>query len=722
MPIPRIASLGRAAVAATAAVLAASPAAADTLVRARVVVDATNPSAVVLKESLDWTAQGGTTRTDLAFFLARAVDVTEVRSEGAALTVRSEDVAGAPLRKWVVRPSVPLASGATRTLDVTATVASGAVPGIQVDANGGFLLPGSGWFPALAAETDEILPHTTEFRLPAGWSGIACGTRPQPQAPWSATSPGRPYAAWGEYRTEDATSGEARFTTWRRASGPVPRLDQVAKLISNLQVAMGEAPGGGPWKLVDVGHAVAAGGQRTLFYDEAVVAAAKVGELTTVDRDLASGLAAAHWDEAMRFFGSQAAWLSGAFPRYLGDVALLTEDRSDDSWRTERRLIGDRRTTFLAKKVADRPLKGLSPHAPEAPAILDGRGALVVHKAAEACPTKAYWISFLREFRGTHDGERVEWPDLQRELEKKLPGQHKFLPPFLETTGVPDFVVSSHGPSSKGSQGQRYRVEVKNLGRVAAYAEVACYTSKDVLMRTTRLFVEPGQARAVLFGDARLIGRIRIDPRGTTLQSSVEGEQVDVKSTASTAVADYVPAFEFSVGEPAARRVHGLRVELDGITITNFDGTLQWWETRQGPSGAVLLGTGHVTIAPTGEFSAPFKAAMGKDRVEFDGTDFFVRFPLATWQKLQPQLGEAIEASEAQAQASRRIFMYDHCFPTFFADKGRAQVPPPGGALVIFGLGGGEFRGFVRQPLPDGHVQMRMWDHLRGTVVWESTL
>lgn len=533
MRIRRTALRGRAFVAVAVTTLLAGSAAADTLLRARIVVDATKPSAVVLRQSLDWSAQGGAPRTELSFFLARGIDVTGVRSGGADLTVRSEDVPGAPLRRWIVRLAVPLPPGATRPLDVSSTVTTAPLPGFRANEEGGYFLPGSGWFPAIAAETDEILPHVTEIVLPEKWSGVACGAQTHAGSPWAATSPGRPYAAWGEYRTESVSSDGVTFTAWRRAgsSGTVPRLGNVAKIAAALATDLGESPGS-TWKLVDVGHRVVAGGQRTLFFDESVAASADPGELTTVDRDLAGGLAAAYWDEALRFFGPQSAFLSGALPRYLGDAALVALDRSDATWRTERRLVGERRAAFLAGKAKDRPLRGLARQAQEAALILAGRGALVAHMAAEACPSPSSWIAFLRGFRQANVGGRVEWANMQRALESQFPNQHAFLPTFLETTALPDFVVVSHAPASGGLQGDRYRVEVQNRGDAAGYAEVAGYTSKDELVRTTRMFLEPGQSRAVLLGDARLIARIRIEPRGTTLQSSVDGEQVDVQTAA----------------------------------------------------------------------------------------------------------------------------------------------------------------------------------------------
>ncbi|MFN8178189.1 MAG: hypothetical protein U0167_09680 [bacterium] len=712
---------------ALAAAACATPATADMLGRARITVDASKPPAVELQESFDWSAQGGAPRPELAFFLARSIQVKSAKSQGAALALRSEGVAGAPMTKWIVKLPTPLAPGAARSIDLVASVAAGGAPGIRADAKGGCLLPGSGWFPAISIETDEMPPHVTEIRVPAGWVGVACGVQSTPGTPWAAAKSGRPYAAWGNYQVQKASEGGVEFVAYRRAgaTGALPRLANLSKILSALTTGLADAPGTGPWKLIDVGGGTVGGGQRTLFWDESAAAIASKDVPSVVDRDLAGGLAAAYWNEAIRFFGPQAAFLSGALPRCVGDASALTLDASDDRWRSEARIVGDRRSIYLKARAKDRPLKGLVRQAPEAATVLDGRGALVAHMAADACqgtsPTSA-WISFLRDFRKAHEGERAEWADMARALDKQFPNQHKFLTPFLETTNVPDFVLGAHGPSKRGALGERYSVQILNRGQAAAYAELACYTAKDRLLRSTRVFLEAGAKSTVLLGDARLIARLRLEPRGTTLQSSIDGEQADLGAPPPENVADFTPAFQFSVGDRAMHEVHGLDIQLDGITVRGFDGALQWWETYHGPSGAVMLGKGHVVIAPTGEFAAAFKKTMGKDTLEFDCTDFFLRFPLATWKQISPKLGAAVDSKTQADLSARRTFMFEHCFPTYFAEKDLAEVPPPGGALVIAGLAGGEWRGFVRQQRPDGKVFMRLWDHLRGTVLWEATL
>jgi hypothetical protein len=51
----------------------------------------------------------------------------------------------------------------------------------------------------------------------------------------------------------------------------------------------------------------------------------------------------------------------------------------------------------------------------------------------------------------------------------------------------------------------------------------------------------------------------------------------------------------------------------------------------------------------------------------------------------------------------------------------RAEVPPAGGSLVTFTASGGELRGLVRIPRPDGRITVRFWDQLSGKTIWEDT-
>ena len=694
---------------------------ADSLVRARIVVDATVPAAVTVQQELQWNAEGGKPRTELAFHLAPGMDVTAVRSEGAALKFRKEDVPGAALKRWVVSLAVPLSPGSSRPLVVETRLVPGGLPGIRADADGGTLLPGSGWFATLLPESDELPPHTTEFKLPAGWTGLACGTRAAGETKWTAL-PGRPYAVWGAYLATEATAGGKKFSVWSRKGGGEPTdLPRLAALIDAIGAGVGEAPGTGPWKLVDVGRGVVAGGQRTLFWDPAAVAAAKGDAADLAMRDLAGGLAAAHWQEALRFQGSLAAFLAGGMSRYLGDAAATALDNTDDRWRTEAKLVGARRAAFLAARSGDRPLAGLAPQSAEAATILDGRGALVAHVMAEACPSATYWIAFLNSFRAQKLGHVVTGPEFLEALDAMYRNQHTFIKPYLETTDLPDFEIGTHEPSTAG-QGDRYLIEVVNRGKADGWAEIAIYDAKDHLIRSARRFVPAGETNSILMGDAARLARIRIDPRGITPQPAVVNEDVKVKPTAGADPAAYVPAFSFSPGEATFRRVDGMDLQLDGVRITGFTGYIQWWETYHGPSGAVLLGKGTVEIAPTGRFQASFRKAMGKDGLSFTAEDLFLRFPLATWEKIRSQMGDPVDDATKSSLSGRRQFVFEHCFPAFFSEGMLAQVPPPGGALVVFGLGGEEWRGFARQPLPNGLVHMRLWDHLRGTTLWEEKL
>ncbi len=699
-----------------------APAHADGLVRARVVVDATDPAAVKVRQELQWNAEGGTPRTELAFHLAPGVEVTAAQSEGTALRFRGEAAAGGATKRWVVNLAVPLAPGASRPLVVETRVPADGTPGMYCGAKGGYLLPGSGWFASLGPDVLEIPPHVTEFVLPAGWDGIACGTRAAGDAKWTAT-PGRPYAVWGAYRSVEASAGKQSFVVWRReGSGEAPRLARIAELIDAVGIAVGDAPGSGAWKLVDVGRGVAAGGQRTLFWDERAVAAASGDDVLGVERDLASGIGIAHWQEALRFTGEQSAFLGGGLSRYLGDAALVALDSSgDEAWRVDARIIGPRRAAFLAGLAKDRALAGLSPFAADAPRVLDTRGALVAHMFAEACPTRPLWLRVLYGQRRDRQGGTLTITEFLAALDERFRNQHRFLAPYLAGTDLPDYVLAGHEASDFGS-GDRLKIDVANRGTATGWAEVATYTVDGRMLRSTRLLVGPGETRSVLMGDASRIGRIRLEPRGTALQSAVGSEDVSLTPSAGATAESHVPAFPFAPEGSGMRKVENLTLALDGIEIRGFSGLLQSWETHHGPSGAVLLGKATVEVHPGGPFAEAFRAKMGRETLTFSAEDLFLRFPVAAWEKIRPALGAAEPEPLPAAVAGRRQFVYEHSFPTRFAEGALAQVPPPGGALVVFGLGGEEWRGYSREPLPNGKVVVRLWDHLRGTPIWEATL
>jgi hypothetical protein len=135
------------------------------------------------------------------------------------------------------------------------------------------------------------------------------------------------------------------------------------------------------------------------------------------------------------------------------------------------------------------------------------------------------------------------------------------------------------------------------------------------------------------------------------------------------------------------------------------------------------LGDATVEIAPTGAFAASFRKAMSKDRVTFRGRDLFVRFPPGMWPKLDAQLGKPA-AAQAELNA-RRKSTFENSFLNGFHEYNRAQVPPPGAALIVFTLvdsSPAEWRAYIREPLPDGTVRSRLWDRLRRNTLWESTL
>lgn len=696
---------------------------ADTLLRAKTRVDATDPKSVVITHDVGWNAQGGSPRSEVAFYLAADLEVTEVRSEGAVLVARAEAVPGTTLKKWRVRLPVPLSAGSTRPLVVSARVVRPGGRGLRADASGGCLLPGSGWFPSLAPNSDEIVAHATEFALPAGQRGIACGG--PSGSSWLAAQPGRPYAVWGTYQFTAHTAGGVEFNVWRKSAeskAPV-RLEKLARLVEAFDTGLGPASGSAAWKLVDVGGDEIAGGQRTLFWNEAR-AAADPERITLFDRDLSCGLAASFWEEAFRFGGDYAVFAARGISRELGDATAATLDASDDRWKTEALFLKDRRATFVASRSVDRALRNLPLHSQATPAVVNGRAALVAHLAAEGCPGLTYWVKALGDFRKENLAQTATWEQLVAFVGRKYPNQHAFIAPFLDGTDVPDFVLGEHGPSKEGSTGQRYKVEVVNRGKVAGPVDVATFTKDGHLVRIVRTLLEPGQSRSILFGDARRIGQIRLDPRSMTPQYAFENEEARVEQGVNADTTPFVPAFVFGLRSPVSRRVDAFALELEGLKISEFKGSVFLYETHHGPSGAVLVGEGTVDIAPSGAFAAPFRAAMGKEHLTFRGRDLFVRFPLDAWPKIEAQLGDPVPPGEQPDLGARRQTAYEHSFPNGFHQDSRAQVPPPGSALVVFTLEGseGEWRGYIREPLPDGRVRVRIWDHLHRTTIWESTL
>jgi hypothetical protein len=555
-------------------------------------------------------------------------------------------------------------------------------------------------------------------------TGIACGVRTSTDGPWTATNPARPFAAWGRFSHDEVGEGDSRTGIYRRPErqGDVPQLARIERVIEALEVALGEPCGSGQWTFVDVGHGILDGGQRTVFWDEALFtqgAGAEEGVSLEV-RDLAGAIASSFWTECLRFRGELAAWLSRAIALYLGDVACLASypDYNDDM---ELLVIGSRRSEFLAHLTEDRPLAGLIPVSAEAVRVLATRGALAVHMAAESGASRTMWLYVLRQFREAHIADGASWSEFLDHALQKTPGLDRFLVPLLETTDLPDFRIVSHGPA-KGKFQDRLRVEVENDGKIESAVEVAVYTHKGYKIRSARLAVAPGDSRAILFKDPELVGRIALDPRGYLLQSELSGETVTIPMPeGGIEVAPFVPSYEFHAHIGDARAVTGFQLELDGITILDFEGTVIPWRTYQGPSGGALVGEGRVLIKPGGEFAQGFSEDLGRAELHYGAADMWVRFPLAAWNKIEPQLRGSIDPEDRSELLHSNRQIHTFSFSTYFFEELRAQIPPPGSALVIFTTEGEERLGFVREPLPDGRVHMRFWDHLRQTTLWEET-
>ncbi len=700
-----------------AVLFAAQSSFADAILRDRITLDATDPAAVKVGHSLDWTADvQGTPRTELTFHLARGVDVTAVRSEGAALTVTSAEVSGTSLLAWTVQLPVPIPQGDSRGLEIDTEIRDAGVAGIHLSADGGALLPGSGWYPAVRAEGDELLAHATSFQLPEGFQGVAAGT-PATGGLSGTEVAGRPFAAWGKWTRSEFSAGGVDFVAYRTGgkTGAPARMESVASIIEALQLPLGEAEGRGPWILADVGNQMLGGGQRALLLDEAHWLNGQ--PLRT--RDLAGAVAASFWTESMRFSGPYASLFSRALPMFLGDVAAIALDRSDERWRTEAKLAGARRAAFLADRPKDRKLEGLIPAADGAKHVLETRGALVWHMTADAVASLTHFISFLGDFREGFHGSNVDAEVFGNEVGRKFPNQHDFIAPFLDGTDLPDFAISSHGESEKDQARDRYRVEVENRGAVAASIEVGTFTKDDKLIRTFRLMVEPGQKRAVLFRDRGRVARVALDPRKLVLQSDVSGESIDVSAGRTLDDTPFIPAFRFSRGEHEFRHVTGLDIPLTGARIENFTGHVQWYETHHGPSGLLMFGEGRVVIEPPAPQADSFRQQMGRAALSFDSPQMWVRFPVSTWQTIGPVI-EAADTPEEQPKDHIARFMYSHSFPTYYHEDQLAQVPPDGGELIILSLGGTERRGWVRVPNADGTVFSRLWDQLRGETLWED--
>jgi hypothetical protein len=701
---------------------------ADGLSRATLTVDATRGAEVSIEGEFVWTAEGRQPRTTLEMYLAKAVRLTSVTADGRELATASEPVSGSDLEKWTVRLDVPLAPGTSRTLRYRAALSASSMPGIRVSGSSGYLLPGSGWFPSVSPWTAERVTHSVTFRLPSGSVGVAAGSLPGGASEvWTCTTPARPFAAWGEFervvRTDEHPDGTATFEIYRRRgrSGDVPAFDRLTRIIDHLRTGLGAESGTGAWKIVDVGDGVVAGGQRAIFWDEGALAKSTGRERTIAERDMAGAAAASFWSENFAFSGDLAAWLSTSFDRHLGDLAVISLDTSDDRWATEALVVGSRRDAFATGQAQDRPLQGLTPTGATAAWSLETRGTLVAHLAAEVVPDRPRWMSFLAGVRPKFAGKALDWAAFKQELSANFPNQHTFLMPFLDSTDLPDFRISDHG-AQEAKLKPRYRVEVENVGSVTAFAELSTFTTANQLLRTTRIQLEPGKKRAVLFADLDRMARVTVDARGMTPQVAYTDETIELQPSPEPGQGAYVPAFPFEGRLTEARAIEDFDLELDGVALENFSGYLLPYSTHHGPSGACLFGTGTVVIRPTeAKLSRSFHDAFSVTSLSFVGTELWIRFPLATWSKIEAQLHGRVDADQAVAFRSLQHQIYSFSFPTYFYDEERAQIPPPGSAVVIFTDQAGERRGVAHVAAKDGKTTMRYWDHLHNETLWEET-
>jgi len=326
----------------------------------------------------------------------------------------------------------------------------------------------------------------------------------------------------------------------------------------------------------------------------------------------------------------------------------------------------------------------------------------------------------LGDFRRNHAGATVDLATFREVLARSFVTHHKALWPLFETTEVPDFRIHSHGRGT-GQRSNRYRVEVENRGPVAGSVEVVTLTAEGTRMRGTSLLIPPSDKRAVFFDRPGHIGRIALDPRGTTLQSDLSDQFVELTPGVPTPAELLVPSFGFHGGSHTGQEVKDFDLDLGDVSIVGFNGYLAPYRTYHGPSGAVLMGRGEVRIEPSGAFAAGFESALGQRSLSFFGVrDMWIRFPLSAWAEIEPLLGE--EATENEDELfHRRNRVYQYMFNSYFADGARAQVPPPGSAVAIFIDEGDQWHGIVRHTLPTGRVEMRLWDHLQNKTIWEET-
>lgn len=692
--------------------LVAPPAArADRVTHADVAVDAKPAGADV---TYDLTLSADAARPSLTLYLAADMKVGSASVAGKSVQPSSEPMKDTRLVAWTLPAGLKAGDNAVR---ITATVAPGNAPGLRLGDGGGMLLPGSGWFPRVDPHADELTASTVSFTLPDGWKGIAAGT--SADGKWTATT-GRPYAVWGPYKNSSVTGtpkgGSAMtFSLWQRSEGgtPAPDAATVAKLLDALQIGLGDAAGTGDWKMVEVG--AVSGGLRTLFWGGSPPENPSIR-----DRDLAGALAAGFWTDSVLFRGNRAAFLARAIPLQVGDATVSAVSGEEDNTALEAVTIGSRRTAFIKSIAKDRPLDGLVDVSDGAGYVLSTRGALVAHMLAESWQSRSRWMIDLRSFLDANRGKTADWDAFSGIIFWKT---KELMEPFFTTTDLPDFRILSQGVEDTKLGGRRYAVEIENRGKVGASTELATFDSMGRLVHTTRVFLEAGGERTMKFADPEPVARIEADPRGTIPQADISGERVEVKPIAPRTAEDLakrVPSFSFQQ-EPLARRAKGLNLELDEVSIKNFDGWVVPFSTHHGPSGACLLGTATLTIHPEGDGAAPFKAEMHVSELSYpDARDLWIRFPLSAWDQIKPQLGDPITNEDRQKVLNLQNWVYNFSFPTYFFEGTEAQVPPAGSSLVVFRKGEDDWDGYVRQPLPDATVLRRLWNHLATQTIWED--
>ncbi len=692
---------------------------AASLRRAKIAIDATSaaPSATV---ELTMAADSPKPATSADLYLATASSITKATLEGQPVRLSSSEVPGASLRKWTLGLPLALTRESSRVVVLNLALSKEAF-GVGPE-DGGALLPGSGWFPSTSPNADAILPHSTSFVLAQGMQGAACGSVASPGGVWTATTSGRPFAVWGGFTTSADTHRSTKIEVWRRPgdAGDDRALDFVASIWERLTVDLG-APCGGSLRVVDVGNGVVAGGQNTLLWDESRWKAASAPpESHLAGRDVATALAASFWNDCAAFAGDDAGWLSRSIQEQVGDTEYTASLYSPHPEQIEAVLGESRRDLFMSVRSKDHALRGLLPASSEGSALLRSRGALVAHMIAESCPSRATWFRVLESSR-SKQGEPITRTSFLAALQHHAANQHPFLESFLDGTALPDFRIVSHTPG-QGPQKDRLRVEVENAGTVEGPIEVQIATAANEPIRSSRLSIPPKEKRAILFKDEGRAATIRLDPRSLMLQSDVSNDVVQLADASAKASAEpLIPTYPFEGLFHEARRVSGFQLVLEGVTISEFEGIVVPYKTSQGPNGATLLGTGRVQLSPPAPHREAWTKAVGRESLAFEGSEMWIRFPLAVWPSIEKQLGERVSPGEKDTILQRNRPVFEHSFPTHYSKEMRAEVPPPGGSLITFTSSGGELRGLVRIPRPDGRVTVRFWDQLSGATIWEDT-